>query len=287
MRVTKPSTDLNRYIVDKFHPPTARAKQVPFESIDLSIYKPSARCLAFCTSEDRLLFWITALTQRYYELLTRQTMGYKITWKEQDGYSSPSKCDKLVIHLVETTPSSEEELLVTITVFIMTGRIQVQGKRIEERDAHEFPVLLECVNKLSDIKHFAGISSIPDQYQSIFASSLHNFFVNFIHFVAEEGIPSSNRPRSIYQYSSMTPRLSGQNCKFFKLLLSLNSQKRLGYKENNTKYRILTRKPRCHVRILIYRTWPIATLPMTFHRKRLQQKQPPRQHQIMFSCLSQ
>ena len=68
-----------------------------------------------------------------------------------------------------------------------------------------------------------------------------------------------NRPRSIYQYSSMAPRLSGQNCKFFKLLLSLNSQKRLGYKENNTKYRILTRKPRTHVRILIYRTWPIDT----------------------------
>ena len=33
--------------------------------------------------------------------------------------------------------------------------------------------------------------------------------------------------------------------------------KRLRYKENNTKYRSLTRKPRSHVRILIYRTWPI------------------------------
>ena len=54
----------------------------------------------------------------------------------------------------------------------------------------------------------------------------------------------------------MAPRLSGQNCKFFKFLLSLNSQKRLEYKENNTKYRSLTRKPRSHVRILIYRTWP-------------------------------
>ena len=49
-----------------------------------------------------------------------------------------------------------------------------------------------------------------------------------------------NRPRSIYQYSSMAPRLSGQNCKFFKFLLSLNSQRRLRYKENNTKYRNLT-----------------------------------------------
>ena len=57
----------------------------------------------------------------------------------------------------------------------------------------------------------------------------------------------------------MTLRLSGQNCKIFKLLLCLNSQKRLRYKENNTKYRRLTRKPRSHVRLLIYGTWPIAT----------------------------
>ena len=69
-----------------------------------------------------------------------------------------------------------------------------------------------------------------------------------------------NRPRSIYQYSNMAPRLSGQNCKFFKLLLSLNSQERLGYKENNTKYWSFTWKPRSHVRILIYRTWPIFNI---------------------------
>ena len=69
-----------------------------------------------------------------------------------------------------------------------------------------------------------------------------------------------NRPRSIYLYSNMDPRLSGQNCKFSKFLLSLNSQKRLGYKENNTTYRSLSRKPRSHVRILIYRTWPFALI---------------------------
>ena len=76
----------------------------------------------------------------------------------------------------------------------------------------------------------------------------------------DSGMISSlpNRPRSIYQYSSMAPRLSGQNCKFFKFLLSLNSQRRLRYEENNTKYRSLTWKPRSHVRILIYRTWPIT-----------------------------
>ena len=67
----------------------------------------------------------------------------------------------------------------------------------------------------------------------------------------------SNRPRSKYQYSNTAPRLSGQNRNFLKFLLSLNSQKRLEYKESNTKYRSLTRKPPGHVKILIYRTWPI------------------------------
>ena len=45
----------------------------------------------------------------------------------------------------------------------------------------------------------------------------------------------------------------------FSSFLSLNSQRRLRYKENNTKYRSLTWKPRSHVRILIYRTWPILS----------------------------
>ena len=68
-----------------------------------------------------------------------------------------------------------------------------------------------------------------------------------------------NRPRSIYQYSNMAPRLSGQNSIFgvvffvFKSLLGIERQKKL------EKFAILTRKPRSHARILIYRTWPIDT----------------------------
>ena len=65
------------------------------------------------------------------------------------------------------------------------------------------------------------------------------------------------RPRSIYQYSNMVPRLLGQNCNF-----SFNSQKRLGYKENNIKYRSLSSKPRSHVLILIYPPWPIISFFM-------------------------
>ena len=59
----------------------------------------------------------------------------------------------------------------------------------------------------------------------------------------------------------MAPRLSGQNSIFgvvffvSKSLLGIERQKKL------EKFAILTRKPRSHARILIYRTWPINTKP--------------------------
>ena len=58
----------------------------------------------------------------------------------------------------------------------------------------------------------------------------------------------------------MAPRLSGQTSIFgvvffvTKSLLGIERQKKL------EKCTILTRKPRSHVRILIYRTWPIVNL---------------------------
>ena len=68
-----------------------------------------------------------------------------------------------------------------------------------------------------------------------------------------------NRPRSICQYSNMAPRLSDQNSIFgvvffvSKSLLGIEGQKKL------EKFTIFTRKPRSRARILIYRTWPIAS----------------------------
>ena len=101
MVITQPSTDLNKYVVDKFHPPTTTCKPALFESIDLSLYQPSARCAAFCTSESRVLRWIRVFTNRYYDHLNGGATGYKTTWKEQEAYSSPSKCEKIVIHLLD------------------------------------------------------------------------------------------------------------------------------------------------------------------------------------------
>ena len=49
------------------------------------------------------------------------------------------------------------------------------------------------------------------------------------------------------------PTLLEQNCNFFTTLLSRNSQKKLKHKENQTKYRNMTRKTRSHVRMFVYK----------------------------------
>ena len=91
----------------------------------------------------RLLLWITTFQYRYHEL-TGNPAEYKVTWEEQDSPSSASKCNKIIIHLIRLTSTGEEQL-VTITVYLTTGRIQVQGKKFEEWSEFEFPVLLNIV----------------------------------------------------------------------------------------------------------------------------------------------
>ena len=188
VRIVQPSKDLNRYLVDKFHQPNARSKTAPFESIDLSIYRPSANCLAFSTSEDRLPLWITAFQYRYHKL-TRNAADYKVIWEEQDSLSSASKCDKIIIHLI-TNASTGEEQLVAITVFVTKGRILVQGKKFKEWSSFEFPVLLDIVNTLKNHQPLSSLS--PVEESSLFRSSLQNFFTNFIQFVGDDEVSSSN-----------------------------------------------------------------------------------------------
>ncbi len=38
MVITQPSTDSNRYLVDKFNNTATKSKQAPFESIDINLY---------------------------------------------------------------------------------------------------------------------------------------------------------------------------------------------------------------------------------------------------------
>lgn len=173
VQVTQPSKDLNRYLVDNFYLPSTKSKSAPFETIDLSIHRRSAKCLTFSTSEGRLLLWVAAFQYRYHEV-TGNAADYKVKLEEQDSPSSASRCDKIIIHLIRH-PSTGEEQLVTITDYLMTGRIQ-------------FLVLVNIVNTLNDKQ----LRSTLFDNSSLFGSLLHNLFTNLIKFVGDDDVSSSN-----------------------------------------------------------------------------------------------
>ena len=61
----------------------------------------------------------------------------------------------------------------------------------------------------------------------------------------------------MYQYSDMALRLSGQTSIFGAVFFVSKSLLGIERQEKLEKFTILTRKPQSHVKILIYRTWPI------------------------------
>ena len=71
----------------------------------------------------------------------------------------------------------------------------------------------ECYFSLSYLEE-GGAQSFPKKFDERFS------YVRLRHYPYTD----NNNPRSIYQNSNMTPRLSGQNCKIFKIPLSLDAQ---------------------------------------------------------------
>ena len=78
------------------------------------------------------------------------------------------------------------------------------------------------------------------------------------------GFTTRNSPRSIYQYSDMAPRLSGETSIFGVVFFVSKSLFEIDRQKKPKKFTILTRKPRSQVRILIYRTWAIQNRSKTY-----------------------
>ena len=99
-------------------------------------------------------------------------MGYHVTWQEQELYSCPAKSDKIILHIYDVENSNEDQL-VTISVFISTGCIMIQGKKFAELSRDQFPTLLSIVN---DLEPLGNPSS---QNPSLFLMALANFFPKY------------------------------------------------------------------------------------------------------------
>ena len=140
---TVPDETMTRYQVDAFKS-TTKSKAVPFEQLDFSIYKQSNKKVAFATSEERIILWIRSLYKRYYMGL-RDHEHIRVRWEEQQSFNDKTKCDRIVLHLTNIENNSNENVI-TFTIYVSTGRINVQGKAFQEWGKKEFEKMMAIIN---------------------------------------------------------------------------------------------------------------------------------------------
>jgi hypothetical protein len=100
--------------------------------------------IAFSTTEVRLISWIQALYFRYIAGLKENT-ELDVRWEEHEDINDPSKCDKIWLNLSRTGNNPNDNLL-TITIYLSTGRIQIQGKSLTEWGNKEFDIILRMID---------------------------------------------------------------------------------------------------------------------------------------------
>ena len=92
--------------------------------------------------------WTKAIFWRYHVGLNGDNpYNVKSLWEEQASVNDESKCDKITVHLSQEDDKSNENI-VTVIIYISTGRIQFQGKCLLEWGDSEFMSLLKIVNSI-------------------------------------------------------------------------------------------------------------------------------------------
>ena len=142
-----------KYKIKPFGSKSGKQRKLKHEEIDPGHYRPSARCVAFTTSEDRILFWVKALQDHYYELPS-SNQSFHIKWIDHVN-KDDTAFEHIELKVSHQSGQSGEHrtLLFTITVYLTTGVIMCQGSSYELWYEKEFPRLKERMDQIFDIYH--------------------------------------------------------------------------------------------------------------------------------------
>ena len=149
-----------KYVIKSFNSKSSRQKKLKFEEIDLSVYKSSAKCAAFVTSEDRILFWVKALQESYFDLL-EDNDDYHIKWIDHlNSDDSGFEHIEMKVSRFTAVPDNRTTLF-TITTYLTTGVVMCQGISFELWCSNEFPRLKEKTEHYYSLYH--GSTATCDQ----------------------------------------------------------------------------------------------------------------------------
>ena len=149
-----------KYVIKSFNSKSSRQKKLKFEEIDLSVYKSSAKCAAFVTSEDRILFWVKALQESYFDLL-EDSDDYHIKWIDHlNSDDTGFEHIEMKVSRFTAVPDNRTTLF-TITTYLTTGVVMCQGTSFELWCSNEFPRLKEKTERYYSI--YNGSTATCDQ----------------------------------------------------------------------------------------------------------------------------
>ena len=89
-----------------------------------------------------------------------------VRWEEHEDINDPLKCDKIWLNLSRTGNNSNDNLL-TITIYLSTGRIQIQGKSLTEWGNKEFDIILRMIDSDEKINSQTSKESLHDYIDKV------------------------------------------------------------------------------------------------------------------------
>lgn len=113
---------------------TNSGKLIPYESIDLYLYKRQANCTCFVTSHLRIHSWIVAIGEGL-----ASTPNITLQWKTND----PLKSEFIV-----NETDNDDEVAYRIIVYPTTGKILTQGRKYATWANEQFEL---CLNKVKQM----------------------------------------------------------------------------------------------------------------------------------------
>ena len=164
-----------RYEIKSFS--SKNYKRVPHEDLDYGIYK-NPNLVAFQTTELRLPLWVEAVFNRYIqnEAYNDENNEIRTKLREEDDPCNDSKCEELSVEIIH-----KDETVLTITIFVTKGRIQIQGRLMKIWGSEEFDHVLAIVNKEEEPKAFTTtfVNKILKKKDSTTTTEANNESDNF------------------------------------------------------------------------------------------------------------
>ncbi len=118
--------------------------EVPYEAILVDQHVKSANCNTFVTSRHRIVPWILAFSEYFASCNTTTRVSY--TWYNEDSEVS-IKAGCITKLILQVSPSSAPDKRdVTITIFLKTGLVMIQGSKFMDFGRDDFPKVKALVD---------------------------------------------------------------------------------------------------------------------------------------------